>query len=110
MEEKKYSLNNAYKHKFPHMKTFIFSTYSMMPSKDHYKVCAIYRMKNNHPYLLGTVDIPIYSKGDISVVFKWLIDNKYIPKKYYNLSKAEYMSGGYYDDRIVKFGYKIIGV
>ena len=70
--------------------------------------CSIYKITKNIPEYVGFIDYSTASTcGAISEVFNKLMDLKYIPKKYYNSSKSDWCSGGYYFGEVCE-KYKII--
>ena len=85
------------------MKTFIFAT-------NIHREISIYQIKRNKPYFIGTIGSHEHSHGNISDVFNYLIDNKYIPKSYFNLSKNNWRGAGYYCPEIEDKGIKIIEI
>lgn len=93
------------------MKTFIF-TEERFPNRMRNNRCLrIYRVVNNQPTYLGFTE---YSTGSTmgaeSEAFHWLMDNGYIPKSYYNLSKSDWSGAGYYCQVVEDKGCKIVGV
>lgn len=91
------------------MKTYIFTTEKKKSSYGYKVICDIYRVKNNKPIYVGETSFNTSSnKGEISEVFCALIKLKEIPERYYNLSKTDWHSGGYYCDKVEEKGIKII--
>lgn len=82
------------------MKSFVFTQERIKHSKMYgcsTMRCTIYKIVKNIPEYIGFVDYNTAStRGAISEVFNKLMDLKYIPKKYYNSSKTDWSSGGYY--------------
>lgn len=57
----------------------------------------VYQWKNKEPEYIGYFKININStKGAKHEALCWLIENKYIPKKYYDSSCTEWRASGYY--------------
>lgn len=91
------------------MKTYIF-TKEYRKSRNYENVlCNIYRVKNNKPVYIGVARFSTgSSRKAISEVFCTLIELKEIPQSFYNLSKTDRRSGGYYCDKVEEKGIKII--
>lgn len=91
------------------MKTFIFTEERFPNKKRNNRLLRIYRIVHNRPKYLGWVE---YSTGSTmgaeSEAFHWLMDNGYIPKSYYNLSKSDWSGAGYYCQAVEDKGCKII--
>lgn len=91
------------------MRTYIFTTEYKKTSIYRNILCKIYRIKNNKPIYVGKANFNTGScKQAISEVFCKLIELKEIPNKYYNLSKTDWRSGGYYCEEVEEKGIKII--
>lgn len=91
------------------MKIFAFVV-EKRPNRTRNNRCArIYRIVKNQPKYLGWVEYSTGStQGDESEAFHWLMDNGYIPKSYYNLSKSDWSGAGYYCQAVEDKGYKIM--
>lgn len=93
------------------MKTFIFKEIRYHNRKRNNRECVIYKVKNNIPVFIGDL---YYSTGSTpgaeNEVFRFLIENKFIPKKYYNLSQNEWRGAGYYCKEVEDKGIKIISI
>ena len=67
--------------------------------------CKIYKIKHNLPEYIGKVEYNTASNpGNFSVVFQWLIENKFISKKLYRLSACEWRAAGYYTSEVEEKG------
>lgn len=92
------------------MKTYIF-TVDEKKAKDGYTeyIAKIYIVKNNKPTFVAACN---YSAGcyagHIDEVFHALIQIGDIPKKYKELSKNDWCSGGIYCEAVEKKGIRII--
>ena len=90
------------------MKTFI---YTERNNKNSTVEVSVYQIKRNNPELIGKLT---YTKGSTlgadSEVLNYLIENKYIPKSYYNLSENEWRGAGYYCNKVLEKGVRIIGL
>lgn len=93
------------------MKTFIFKENKYRNRKRNNRECVIYQIKNNTPIIIGIISYTTGSTmGAESEVFHFLIENGFIPKSYYNLSKNEWRGGGYYCQEVESKGIKIIEI
>jgi len=94
------------------MKTFIYTKKSPNDKKLVGQIeINIYHVKNNKPTNIGTIFTTFgSSKGNDSEVFRYLIENKYIPKYYYNLSKNDWRGAGYYCFEVKDMGINIMGL
>lgn len=79
------------------MKTFIYKELRHHNRTRDNRELKIYRMKNNFPVYVGTVYYSTGStRGAVHEAFNYLMEAGYIPKKYYNSSKCEWMGAGYF--------------
>lgn len=95
------------------MKTFVYTEERRPNRVRNNRVLRIYRIINNAPKFLGSLEYTTGSTpGSDSEVFQWLINNGYVPKKYYNLSRSEsrgdWCGAGYYCPEVEAKGIKII--
>lgn len=92
------------------MKIFIYKEIAHHNRKTNNRECTIYRIKNNRPQYVGTVKYCTAStQGAKAEVFQYLMEKGYIPKKYYNSSKCDFMGAGYFFGEVTKI-YDIIEV
>lgn len=91
------------------MKTFIYKETAYY-RKHNNRELTIYQVKKNTPCYVGTLEYTTGStKGAKAEVLQFLIDNKYIPKKYYYSSECSWRGAGYYGGIVVD-KYKIIEI
>jgi hypothetical protein len=92
------------------MVTFIYKE-----TKHHNRVrnnreVTIYRIQNNLPNYIGTVEFSTGStRGAQHEAFNYLMDNGYIPKKYYTSSECDWMGAGYFFGEVQNY-YRIIEI
>ncbi len=92
------------------MKTFIYKVTTYPNRTRNNRELTIYRVKENIPIYIGSHFFSIgSSRGDQHEVFNYLMENGYIPKKYYNSSKCSWRGGGYFAGEVENF-YRIIEV
>lgn len=92
------------------MKTFIYKETKHHNRTKNNRECTIYKIKNNRPQYVGTVEYSTAStKGAEAEVFQYLMENGYIPKKYYTSSKCDFMGAGYFFGEVTEL-YNIIEV
>lgn len=85
------------------MTTFIFSI-TEQPRKHNNVYATIYRLKHNNPEYIGRFEFSTASmRGYKHEVFNYLMDNGYIPKKYYTSSRCEWRGDGYFFGEVEKF-------
>ena len=79
------------------MKYFIFTETAHHNRTKNNRECTIYRVKDNKPKYIGTLYYSTGStRGDVHEVFNYLMENGYIPKKYYNSSVCDWQGAGYF--------------
>lgn len=92
------------------MKTFIYKEIAHHNKKRNNRECTIYRIKDNAPQYIGTLEYTTGStQGAKAEVFQYLIKSGHIPKKYYNSSKCDFMGAGYFYGEVTKY-YNIIEI
>lgn len=63
----------------------------------------IYRIKSNRPIYIGYCEYSTSStRGAKHEAFNYLMDNGYIPKKYYKSSECAWMGPGYFCGEVEK--------
>lgn len=94
------------------MKVFVYVETAYHNKKRNNRMLRIYQLVKNQPKYLGFIEYTTGStQGSDSECFHWLIENGYIPKKYYNLSElwsSGWMGKGYYCQAVEDKGYKIM--
>lgn len=92
------------------MKTFIYKETAHHKRTRNNRELTIYTIKNNKPVYIGTVEYSTGStRGAKHEAFNYLMDNGYIPKKYYNSSVDPWTGPGYFYGDVTKF-YNIMEV
>lgn len=92
------------------MKTFIYKEIAHHNRTRNNRELTIYRIKNNTPEYIGSVEYSTAStRGAVHEAFNYLMNNGYIPKKYYSSSKSSWMGAGYFFGEVRK-NYNIIEV
>ena len=92
------------------MKIFIYKEIAHHKRTRNNRELTIYRIKENKPLYVGSVEFSTGStRGAKHEAFNYLMDNGYIPKKYYNSSKCDFMGPGYFFGEVEKH-YNIIEV
>ena len=92
------------------MKTFIYKETAYRNRIRNNRELTIYRIKDNKPIYVGSVEFSTGStRGAKHEAFNYLMDNGYIPKKYYNSSKSDWCGAGYFYGDVEKY-YSIIEV
>ena len=92
------------------MKIFIYKETKHQKRTRNNRELIIYKIKNNIPVYIGTLEYSTGStRGAKHETFNFLIDNGYIPKKYYNSSKCDFMVAGYFYGDVTKL-YNIIEI
>ena len=79
------------------MKTFIYKKTAHHRRTRNNRELTIYEIKKNTPVYIGSVEYSTGStRGAIHETFNYLMENGYIPKKYYNSSRCDWMGSGYF--------------
>ncbi len=92
------------------MKIFIYKEIKHHNRTRNNRELTIYKIKNNIPVYIGRVEYSTGStRGAQHETFNFLMDNGYIPKKYYNSSKCDFMGPGYFYGDVTK-NYNIIEI
>jgi hypothetical protein len=92
------------------MKTFIYKEIKHPNKTRNNRELTIYKMNNNAPVYIGTVEFSTGStRGAIHEAFNYLMNNGYIPKKYYYSSECDWMGAGYFFGDVTKI-YRIIEI
>ena len=92
------------------MITFIYKETARHNRKRFNRELIIYRIKNNKPEYIGYTEFSTGStRGAQHEAFNYLMDNGYIPKKYYNSSCDPWTGPGYFYGDVTKY-YNIMEV
>ena len=92
------------------MKRFIYTETKHQKRIRNNRELTIYQIKNNMPKYIGSLEYSTGStRGAQHETFNFLMDNGYIPKKYYNSSKCDFMGAGYFFGDVTKL-YNIIEI
>ena len=92
------------------MKTFIYKEVKHHNRKRNNRELTIYKIENNIPNYIGAVEYSTAStRGATHEVFNFLMNNGYIPKKYYKSSECDWMGAGYFFGKVTNF-YNIMEV
>lgn len=92
------------------MQTFLYKETKHNNRTRNNRELTIYRIKNNIPVYIGTCEYSTGStRGAKHETFNYLMDNGYIPKKYYKSSECAWMGPGYFFGDVEKH-YNIIEV
>lgn len=92
------------------MKTFIYKETAHHNRTRNNRTITVYALKNNRPQYIGTFDYSTGStRGGQHEVFNFLMDNGYIPKKYYTSSECAWMGAGYFFGKVTEY-YNIIEI
>jgi hypothetical protein len=63
----------------------------------------IYKIKDNTPVYVGAVEYSTGStRGAVHEAFNYLMEQGYIPKKYYKSSECGWMGAGYFFGEVTK--------
>jgi hypothetical protein len=86
------------------MKTFIYKETKHNNRTRNNRELTIYHIKNNMPVYIGNYEYSTGStRGAKHEVFNYLMDNGYIPKKYYKSSECDWMGPGYFYGNVEKY-------
>lgn len=92
------------------MKIFIYKEIKHPNRTRNNRELTIYKIKNNIPVYIGTIEYSTGStRGAKHETFNFLMDNGYIPKKYYNSSCDPWTGPGYFYGDVTKL-YNIIEI
>ena len=92
------------------MKTFIYKEIAHHNRTRNNIEVTVYRIKDNTPHYIGHFSYSTgATRGAQHEVFNYLMDNGYIPKKYYNSSVCAWRGAGYFVGEVEK-NYSIIGI
>lgn len=92
------------------MTTFIYKETAYHNRTRNNRELTIYRVKNNKPEYIGIKKFSTGStRGAQHEAFNYLMDNGYIPKKYYKSSECDWMGAGYFYGEVTNH-YNIIEV
>lgn len=92
------------------MMTFIYKETKHHNRTRNNREVTIYRIKNNLPVYVGTAEFSSGStRGAQHEVFNYLMDNGYIPKKYYNSSCDPWTGPGYFFGEVTNY-YNIVEI
>ena len=92
------------------MTTYIYKETRLHSRKCYNREITIYRIKNNIPVYIGYCEYCSGStRGAKHEAFNYLMDNGYIPKKYYKSSECGWRGPGYFAGEVEKH-YNIMGV
>ena len=92
------------------MKNFIYKEIKHHNRTRNNRELTIYKVKNNMPEYIGTLEYSTAStRGAQHEVFNYLMNNGYIPKKYYKSSECAWRGAGYFDGNVTKL-YNIIEI
>lgn len=92
------------------MTTFVFSEIKYHNRTRNNREAKIYRLKHNKPILIGYHEYSTAStRGGVHEVFNYLMENGYIPKKYYTSSRCDWCGDGYFFGEVEKH-YNIIEI
>ena len=79
------------------MQIFIFKETKHNNKTRNNRELTIYRIKNNIPVYIGSYEYSTGStRGAKHEVFNYLMNNGYVPKKYYKSSECAWMGPGYF--------------
>lgn len=91
------------------MKTFIFTEERFPNRMRNNRRLRVYRIVKNTPDYLGWFDYTTGMGSSQTMAFQWLIENGFIPKKYYKLGTETYGSPeGHYSPNLPDYGYQVI--
>lgn len=92
------------------MKHFIFKETRYPNRIRNNRELTIYRIKDNVPVYVGSCEYSTGStRGAVHEAFNYLMDNGYIPKKYYRSSECAWRGAGYFFGEVTKH-YNIVEV
>lgn len=92
------------------MTTFVYKETTYHNAKYFNRELKIYRIKNNKPEYIGLIKFSTSStRGAQHEAFNYLMDNGYIPKKFYKSSECAWRDAGYFYGEVTKH-YNIIEV
>ena len=79
------------------MKTFIYKETRYPNRTRNNREVTVYKLRNNTPEYIGFFAYSTAStRGAKHEVFNYLMNNGYIPKKYYKSSECGWMGAGYF--------------
>ncbi len=85
------------------MKNFIYKETRYPNRTRNNRELTIYKIKNNTPEYIGSLEYSTAStRGAQHETFNFLINNGYIPKKYYKSSECSWMGAGYFFGEVTK--------
>lgn len=86
------------------MKTFIYKETKHHSRKRNNRELTIYKLEKNTPKYIGSVEYSTGStRGAIHETFNYLMNNGYIPKKYYKSSECGWIGPGYFFGEVTKY-------
>jgi hypothetical protein len=92
------------------MKTFIYKELKFHNRTRNNRELTIYKIEKNTPRYIGTVEFCSgCTRGAIHEAFNYLMNNGYIPKKYYTSSVCSWRGAGYFYGDVTRL-YNIIEV
>lgn len=86
------------------MKTFIYKEVAHHNRTRNNREVTVYQIKKNKPIYIGFFSYSTGStRGSQHEVFNYLMNNGYIPKKYYNSSVCSWRGAGYFFGKVTEY-------